>query len=152
MALLNQRWALHDVADVEALLVRAVSRSHFAATLRGDEREDLIAWLFEVAWKLSESFDPSRGSFSTFLYGAAQRGAIDWQRSRYRTRWKFKDRIYERPRPILIPLDDARLDEAVSPGAGDFADGGNQCLAGVLNGGDRQRVRDYETLGLEPPR
>jgi DNA-directed RNA polymerase specialized sigma24 family protein len=151
VALLNQRWSLHDVDDVEALLARAVSRSRFAASLRADERDDLLAWLFEVAWKLSESFDPSRGSFSGLLYGAAQRRTIDWQRSCYRTRWQFAGRTYERPRPTLVPLDTG-LDGALGSWPGDPADGGDLGLAGVLGSGDRQRARDLETLGIEQPR
>src|SRR5215208_5778349 len=81
--LLNQRWSLHDVGDVEALLIRAVSRSRYADGLRPDERDDLVTYLFEFAWKLSQKFDPERGSFAVFLYGAAQRRIIDWHRSRY---------------------------------------------------------------------
>jgi DNA-directed RNA polymerase specialized sigma24 family protein len=152
VALLNQRWALHDVDDVEALLVKAVSRSRFAASLRADDHDDLITWLFEVAWKLSGSFDPNRGSFSNFLYCAAQRRAIDWQRSRYRTKWQFAGgRTYERLRPTLVPFD-ARVDDALGSGAGDPANSGDLGLAGVFDGGDRQRIRDLETLGLRSPR
>src|SRR5215208_5954027 len=60
--LLNQRWSLHEVDDVEALLIRAVSRSRYADGLRPDERDDLVTYLFEFAWKLSQKFDPERGS------------------------------------------------------------------------------------------
>ena len=50
--------------DVEALLVRAIGRSRYANALRPDERDDLLTYLLEFAWKLSEKFDPGRGSFS----------------------------------------------------------------------------------------
>lgn len=152
MPLLNQRWALHDIDDVEALLSKAVSRSRYAVGLRRDERDDLVTYLLEYAWKLSEKFDPERGSFATFLFACRGRAIADFHRSRYRTVWKFRDSTYIRPRPELVPLDDARLDEAVAEGAGDFADGSDIGLAGVLDAGDRQRARDVELLGCRPPR
>jgi DNA-directed RNA polymerase specialized sigma24 family protein len=144
------------VDDVEALLAKAVSRSRFAASLRADERDDLLAWLFEVAWKLSETFDPNRGSFSSFLYCAAQRRAIDWQRSHYRTRWQFAGRTYERPRPQLLSLDDGDnrdlLGGTVRARTSDSSAGWDSDLGGFLGERDRSRSRDHQTLGLKPPR
>ncbi len=74
---------------MEALLVRAVTRSRYASGLTRDERDDLVSYLFEYTWKLSQKFDPERGTFAVLLYGAAQRRIIDWHRSRFRTRWQF---------------------------------------------------------------
>jgi DNA-directed RNA polymerase specialized sigma24 family protein len=141
---------LHDVDDVEALLSWAVSRSRCAGNLRPDERDDLITWLFECAWKLSEKYDPKRGSFSNLLYQCTSRGIADWHRSRYRTRWVSKGHVYERQRPTLVPLD--ALDGTLASGTGDLADGGDLELAGVLGAGDQQRARDFATLGLGTPR
>jgi len=146
--LLNQRWALHDVVDVEALLVTAVSRSRYADGFRPDERDDLLAYLLKYAWRLSEKHNPSRGSFAGFLYGCVGRAIVDYHRSRYRTRWVFRGRVVERPRPELVSLDAAGLDEALGAGSGDPADSGDLGLAGVLRDGDRQRARDLEVLGL----
>jgi len=117
MALLPQPWPLHDVDDVEALLARAVSRSSFVGDLLPDERDDLLASLFAVAWQLADNFDPARGRFSTVLYVASQRRAVDWLRAtRGRTRWVFGDgSVHERERPVVVSLDERRergLDDA----------------------------------------
>lgn len=78
---------------------------------------------------------------------------VEWKRARFRTRWKFKDRVYERPRPQLVPLDYLdRLDAALAARSGDPADSGDSALGGLLDDGDRQRAaRDLDTLGLGPP-
>jgi DNA-directed RNA polymerase specialized sigma24 family protein len=154
--LLTQRWSLHDVGDVEALLIRAVSRSRYADGLRPDERDDLVTYLFEFAWKLSQKFDPERGSFAVFLYGAAQRRIIDWHRSRYRTRWAFKDRVYERKLPEFVSLDHGddggQLGGTVDEGSGAHAPGWDSGLGGILREADRHRAADIEILGLRSAR
>jgi DNA-directed RNA polymerase specialized sigma24 family protein len=155
MPLLNQRWTLHDVEDVEALLVSVVSRSPFARQLSRDDRDDLVTFLFELAWKLSDNFDASRGSFCSYLYDAARRRAIDWQRSRYRTVWKFGGgRVYERPRVDLVSIDSGEggVVESLAARAGDPAADRSPDLGGVLTDRGGQRARDLETLGLEADR
>jgi hypothetical protein len=64
-----------------------------------------------------------------------------------RTRWVWRDHIYERKRPVVVSLD-AGLVVVESAGPGDFEGGGDLGLAGILGDGDRQRARDLETLGL----
>jgi DNA-directed RNA polymerase specialized sigma24 family protein len=150
--LLNQPWALHDVADVEALLVKVVRHSPFAGKLTRDDRDDLLCWLFEVAWKLSLAFDRDRGSFSGFLYSSARLQAIEWQRRRYRTVWKFRDRTYTRPRVDLVSLNGTgdSLAESLAAIDRDLEDGGGPACSGLLANGDSTRARDLGVLGLGP--
>ena len=152
MPLLNQRWSVHDVSDVEALLARALTRSRYANELRADERDDLVTYLFEFAWKLSQKFDPGRGSFATFLFSCSGRAIADYHRSRYRTKWVFRDRVYERPRPELVSLDDLidrdLLGGSLGTGPGAPADGWSPDLGRLLGARDSSRARDANTLGL----
>jgi DNA-directed RNA polymerase specialized sigma24 family protein len=142
LALLSAPWKLHDVADVEALLVTAVARSRAARGLRPIEREDLLAELFRLAWQLSERYhgDDHR-RFSTFLYAAAQRRTVDFVRSeRGRTRWKSGDYVYERQLPELVSLDD-RLDDDHPGGNVDSSADRSQDLARLLNTRSSSRPR-----------
>jgi hypothetical protein len=74
---------------------------------------------------------------------------------RGRTKWRFRDRVYERPRTQLVGLDvveQDRLEQALTPVAGDPADDRDSLFGGLLEEGDRSRSRDLATLGLEPTR
>lgn len=148
--MLAGKFALYDCDDVEALAERVVALS--GLTLSWHEREDLTTYLIETAWQLSLRFDADRlDSFGAFAWNVLRLRTTDWLRQRRgRTRWQFADSTYERERPTLVSFD-ARLVELVAEGAGDFADGGDLSLAGVLDAGDRQRAWDLELLGLEPP-
>jgi hypothetical protein len=85
---------------------------------------------------VSLKYDAERGEFTTWIGRARGRSITDWQRKHYgRTKWVFRDRVYERPRPQLVSLD-----------------AGDPDLEGLLADGDRQRARDLDTLGLEAPR
>jgi hypothetical protein len=110
VTLLSSTFALHDVRDVESFTGRIVERCglHLSHT----DREELHVYLIETAWEISERWEPpaSGKSFSGWALIILKRRVTDWQRSRYRTRWKFADRTYERPRPQLVPLDDPGLD------------------------------------------
>jgi DNA-directed RNA polymerase specialized sigma24 family protein len=144
MALLNARWQLLDVDDVEALLARAISRSRVVGRLRPHEREDLLAELLVVAWRLADRFDPARGKFATALYAASQRRCVNWvRRERGRTVWKFGDgTTYERTLPQLVALDERDSMGAVDAGgSGDRAAAGAASLGGLLGerGGDPDR-------------
>jgi DNA-directed RNA polymerase specialized sigma24 family protein len=155
MPLLNSPWQLRDVADVEALLRTAISRSRHTGNLRPHELDDLVAFLFEVAWRADETYKPGRGSFSSFLYAAAQRRIVDFHRSRYRTRWRFAGKVHERPRPELLSVDDehgSRLVDAVAARAGDRASDRLEDGGGVFAERDRCRASDLELLGLEADR
>ena len=97
------------MANVEVLLRKAVDRSPHVQGLRPHELDDLLAVLLEVAWRVSDTYDPGRGSFSTVLYTAAQRRIIDFLRTaRGRTRWQFDDRTYEHELPTVVGLDQLR--------------------------------------------
>jgi hypothetical protein len=101
--LLPRQWRLHDIDDVEAFCRRVLERA--GSRLYADEAEDALAYLISECWVLSSAYDPERGaSFATFAYRALSRRLVDRARSKYRTRWVFKDRVYERPRPDLLSL------------------------------------------------
>jgi DNA-directed RNA polymerase specialized sigma24 family protein len=121
--------------------------------VRADER-DLIAYLFEVAWQLDRDFDPSRGhiSFSTLLYGTAQRRIIDWIRKEYgRSRWQFAGRVHVRVQPELVSLDDDRLDASLATQPGDSPSDRFSAFGGMETDRDRSRTREnLETLGIDP--
>lgn len=139
---------LHDVDDAVRFAGAIAARSRLE--LGYHDAEDLRQYLVTELWLLSTRYDPdtSSVSFSTFAGTTLRLRVTDWQRQRFgRTKWKFAGHTYERPRPSLVPFD-ARLDDALSTGAGDPADGGDLGLAGVLDGGDRQWLQDLETLGL----
>ena len=155
--MLAGKLALHDVRDTEALCVSVLRRSRLE--LSSHDFEDALSFLIEAAWKLSLGYQ--RGdrpaSFSSYAAPILQRRVTDWQRkTKGRTRWTFRDHIYERPRPILVSLDSVtpeldRLGASLDPRAGDLEDGGDPAFGGLQAGGDRQRARDLDALGLEPP-
>ena len=56
----------------------------------------------------SERFDAERTgkNFSGYALHILRQRVIDWDRKRLgRTKWQFKDKTYERPRPQLVSLD-----------------------------------------------
>jgi hypothetical protein len=140
---------LHDVDDGVRFVGAIANRSRL--DLSYHDAEDLRQYLVTELWLLSTRYDPAASgiSFSTWAGTTLRLRVTDWQRQRFgRTKWKWADGTsYERPRPSVVPFD-ARLDGALSSGAGDPADGGDLSLRGVLDGGDRQRLQDLETLGL----
>ncbi|MBA2714005.1 MAG: sigma-70 family RNA polymerase sigma factor [Rubrobacteraceae bacterium] len=74
-------------AAISALYDR-YSRTVYGVGLRilGDRSsaEELVQDVFLKAWRSSGSFDPSRGSFSTWLYRVTRNGALDLYRKRAR--------------------------------------------------------------------
>jgi Sigma-70 region 2 len=153
MPLLSRRFALFDVSDVEALCRKVLDSSNVPLC----EYEDTLVELIADCWVLSETYDPARTpSFSTFAYRRLRLRVVDAARRRYRTRWVFRDSVYERPAPQLLNFDvddpeRGRLDDTLASRAGDPADDRDSSLAGLLEGGDSQRARDLDELGLEPP-
>lgn len=127
--MLNGTLALHDIRNVEAFCAD-IARRHLGR-LGHHDHEELLAYLVEECWLLSVTvYQPSRGSFSTFAGDALRRKLIDHQRARGRTRWQFRDRVYERQLPELVPLDPAEhahAEAARDPAADSAAD-----LAGLL--------------------
>lgn len=153
MALLSSRFQLFDLEDVEALVVSAVNRSRHAGDLSPDDRDDLVAAGIAAVWKASATYDRSRGKFSTVAWVVAQRTVVDTFRRDYRTVWKFRDRVHERPRPVFVSLDDernTRLGDALGARAGDPASDWDEAVRGLQRARDRTRARDLDTLNLRP--
>jgi len=145
------RLALHDVEDTQLLVRRVVARSGFKLSYH--DREDVEQYLMFEAVLLARDFQPGRinKGFGCYCTVALKRKLIDFQRQRYRTRWKFKDRVYERPRPQFIEFDDSvlnRLDAIESTRAGDSTASGDEDWRGLLDDRDRYRAWDFELLGL----
>jgi DNA-directed RNA polymerase specialized sigma24 family protein len=155
VALLSSRLQLFDLNDVEAMIWDVIT-SNGRLYLNPQQRESLATYLIEEVWRSSLRFDAAKGSFSTFAGIIARRRVVDWLRLEFgRTTWQFADRTIERPRPELVSFngdEGDRLAETVTAGTGDPADAWNPDLERLLDGGDRQRARDHELLGLEPPR
>jgi hypothetical protein len=113
--------ALHDVDDAERFCASVVTRS--GLQLSYHDHEDPQAWLVSECWLLSLRYEPGGVSFSTFAGYTLRRRAIDWQRQRFgRRTWRFRDKVYERPRVELISLDDPLNDRLGSTLAGSGLD------------------------------
>ena len=125
--MLPRKLVLHDVRDVELYCARILHRANL--TLAHHDSEDLLAYLVETCWELSLVYRPNGqpARFSSYAAPILQRRVTDWQRkTKGRTRWTFRDHIYERPRPILVSLDSVtpeldRLGASLDPRAGDRA-------------------------------
>ena len=142
-------YRLHDVEDVAGLLAATIRAS--GLKLSYHDREDLEAELLVFAWKLSDKYDPARGSFSNYLFKCARLEAVDWQRRRFRTVWKFKTHTYTRPRPEFISLDTERdsLGDALGTIGGDSAAVWDEACRGLFEARDRERVQDLVRLGIQ---
>lgn len=127
--MLNGKLSLHDIDDVEAFCIYLINRQRRGG-YAGHDYEDLLAWFIERVWRLSLRYDSERES--TFShYAATSIRAADWERLRFgRTRWVFKHVVYERPRPVFVPLDD-RPDLADPRGAVDASADSVQALLGL---------------------
>jgi hypothetical protein len=150
---LNGTLSLHDVRDVERFC-RGIANGRFE--LRPDEYDDLLVYLVETCWELSLGFQPGGVSFSTYAGITLRKRVFDWKRKHNgRTRWQFSDHIYERPLPQFVSLNDPdhdHLGAAVGTSRGDPQVDRSPDLARLLGGRGSSRARDYEVLGLEPPR
>jgi hypothetical protein len=99
--------ALWDVDDAVGFVSAIVTRS--GLSLSWSDREDLEQFLLVQAWELSLVYDtgdpkyPPR--FAVYATNILRKRVVDWQRKRYRTIWKFKGRVYERPQPQLVSFD-----------------------------------------------
>ena len=157
--------ALWDIDDAARFCSAIVTRSGLALTHH--DREDLEQALLVVAWEISGKFEPGRGvCFSTYAGNTLRLRVIDWQRAKFgRTRWtnpnRLRDghglgRVYERPRREFVSFDDAeargRLDETFAERNRDSEADRLEALGGLFAERDREAARDYDTLGLEPPR
>jgi DNA-directed RNA polymerase specialized sigma24 family protein len=150
-AVAREPLALWDIRDAEAFAA-AIAREHSGHNaLSHHDEEDLRAYLLATCWELSVSYKPGSVSFSSWAGTTPRRRVVDHKRQRDgRTTWKFGNgRVYERPRPQFVSLDDAGLDEAV---AAEPRDSPTDWLAddgGLLADRDRTRAADLVALGLE---
>ena len=106
MTLLNAKYSLLGIADVEGFTGRIVK--HSGLRLSVQDREELHVWLIEECWLLSRRYEPQPSgiTFSSWAGHKLRLRVVDWQRSRFgRTRWQFAGRVYERERPRLVSLD-----------------------------------------------
>ena len=155
--------ALWDVDDTAAFCAAIVNRS--GLPLSWSDREELQQHLFTICWELSLRYDsgnpryPPR--FSVYATNLLRLRIVDWQRAKFgRSRWTNPNghagTVYERPRPEFVSFDDAkargRLDETLAERNGDSEADRDEALGGLLAERDREAARDYDTLGLEPPR
>ncbi|MBA2360101.1 MAG: sigma-70 family RNA polymerase sigma factor [Actinobacteria bacterium] len=155
--MLASKLVLHDVRDVELYCARILHRANL--NLPHHDSEDLLAYLVETCWELSLGYRPNGQPhrFSSYAAPILSRRIIDWQRkTRGRTTWKFATHTHHRPRPVLVSIDSVtpeldRLGASLGTWAGDPADGSDPAFGGLQAGGDRQRSRDFDALGLEPP-
>jgi DNA-directed RNA polymerase specialized sigma24 family protein len=134
---------LHDVDDTARFVGSIVSRC--GLSLNEHDRNDLHAYLYSEAWRLSRRYRPGGITFSDWARITLRRRVIDWQRQR-------NDHRYQRPQ--LVAFDDSdpgQLECALGAGRGDLAPGWGPDLERLLATSDRQRARDLRTLGLAPP-
>jgi DNA-directed RNA polymerase specialized sigma24 family protein len=141
---------LHGL-DAEALCRRIVTRAGLGSSR--EDREDATQDLLLALWQLAQRFDPECGQpFEGLATAVLKRRAVDYRRRQFRTVWKFRDRVHERPRPQFVEFNGsvrARLDAIESARAGDLP-GGDEDGRGLLAERDRRQVEDYELLGLPP--
>lgn len=70
--------------------------------------EDLTADAFERAWQARHRYQPSRATFSTWLFTIAQRVVTDWQRRQARRSWLKLNR----KQPSATPSPETHLEES----------------------------------------
>jgi hypothetical protein len=144
---------LHDVDDAAKFVAAIATRS--GLKLSYHDREDLEQFLLVECWKLSRERQ-WRSSFAGCFAPILRLRVVDWQRQRFgRTRWQFSGHTYERERPQLVSLDDARRDQlgaSLAAGTSDPPASSDPDLERLLGARDRERAWDYAELGLDPPR
>jgi hypothetical protein len=147
-----ERLSLHDVDDGVAFVAAITNRT--GLELSWSEREDLEAYLVSTLWEISLVYEPGRirKGFSTWAGIVLRRRVVDWQRAKGgRTKWQFKDRVYERQLPSFVSIDDQfdsdLLGSALGTDGGDDEANRDAPGGGLLGDRDRSRARDLETLG-----
>jgi len=144
----------------------AGSSSEAGSSSTWSDREDLLASLVFECWRCADDYDPDRAAFSTLATYKHRAAVVTWLRTSNercgrtgfvggRTRWVFGDgRVHERPQRVLVSFDDAdaRLGETLTEGDGDREADRDSDLGRLYATRDRERARDYDALGLEPPR
>jgi hypothetical protein len=153
--------------DVEDLCQR-VARNYCRRTnarLPVADMDDLVCYLIETAWELSERFNPTTTTsrFANYAYSILSLRCVDWTRQHTyagRTRWQFKGRTYEREAVVPISLDAAttvngdgyRLVDTVADHRGDVEGDRVAALEWFDLAGCREQDRDYDRLRQEADR
>jgi hypothetical protein len=138
--------ALLDVEDTERLVNHVIVRSGLA--LRPHQHDELATFLIAECWKLSLRFERGRGSTTTFAGWAATNlrlRVVDWLRH------EFGSSRLVHQRPEFLSLDDPdrdHLGSALGARDGDPAASCDPDLERLDAARNRERARDYETLGL----
>jgi hypothetical protein len=109
--------------------------------------------LLVECWRLALDYQPGiiRKGFGAYATVMLKRRVVDWQRSKYRTVWKFRHRTYERPRPRFVEFDASvrdRLDAAESARAGDLAQVATRIGEGYSTTEIAAELRIFDLLGL----
>lgn len=157
--MLNGKLELYGV-NVEALATSVLSKALQARSLPLDEfrREDLLADLIGYTWELSLRYDPDRDraisedrgrhpGFDGWATIWLRRRIVDWTRkTEGRTRWAFKDYVYERPLPTIVSLD-AELAESLGSGRMDPAAHSDPDFRGALARGDSAQAWEAAEMG-----
>jgi hypothetical protein len=101
-----------------------------------EAREDCLSFLLEKAWVEHERYDPSRGvPFGVYLHRKLYHRPTDWLRSyEGRTRWVWRESVYERERETPVSLD-AHLD---------VGDDHARSLGDILAAADRSTEADRD--------
>jgi hypothetical protein len=118
-------WALHNVEDVERFAARIVERKRLD-WLQPHERTDLLTFLIETTWELSERYEPIGYEFSQWARPTLDKRVTDWLRKEF-----FDARYFSEP-PELVSLDDSEHDDLGAALTGSGVDDGSYRLADQL--------------------
>jgi hypothetical protein len=98
MALFGEPVVLWNIDDTERFASRIIERRRLDWLLP-HERDDLVVFLVETAWKLSLRYEPMGFAFSQWVRPTLDRRVTDWLRR------EFFDARYVSQPPELVPLD-----------------------------------------------
>ena len=150
--MLTRRYRVKDIEDVEGFCQRIIQQS--GLDLTHHDREDLLAFLVATTWELSLDYQEGvyRKGFAFYAGAHLKRRLVDWNRKRFgRTRWQFRDRVYERPVPTFVALDDQH--GTTQHGSQVDADTDSlQDLLGLDGAGDSPPLRGTDEVGEGPAR
>lgn len=140
------------IRDVEKLCGRVLERRGIG--LGHPEYEDRLAFLLGECWIVARTYDPERDrcrNMGAWVFLKLGQRLVDAKRTEYRTVWRSKNYVYERPRPELVPLEPG-MAEPLGAGSGDPATDSDADLTRIYAGGSWRTARDLELLGERAPR
>lgn len=145
LSVFDGKLALHDVADVELLVLQVFGRllSKHEVRLRSEDLDDLVAYGIEGAWRLAQRHDPRQSPFSSRLRLTLNGRYVDWVRKqRGRTlAVEGRCRLPARGSPARAPpRRSRRRPQQYGPNTGRHS---------PLSGGDPQAACDSPLAGLD---